>query len=89
MIMNFVVVLLIVVILYSLISAAIAMVRHRNNPERMAKALTWRVSLSLALFVLVIVSFLMGWVEPKRLFSIPDSPSLKVLHTKINIQKGE
>ena len=35
--------------------------------KRMAWALTWRIGLSVALFILVWVMYLMGWIQPTGL----------------------
>jgi hypothetical protein len=32
--------------------------------EKMVKALAWRIGLSVALFVLLIVAYYNGWIEP-------------------------
>ncbi|HIV69724.1 MAG TPA: twin transmembrane helix small protein [Candidatus Aquabacterium excrementipullorum] len=32
--------------------------------NRMVRALAWRVGLSVALFVFILVSYLMGWIHP-------------------------
>lgn len=34
---------------------------------RMARALAWRVGLSVLLFVIVLVSYFLGWIEPTGL----------------------
>jgi hypothetical protein len=39
-----------------------------NQSARMANALTRRISLSLALFVLLFVAYHFGWIEPHRPF---------------------
>lgn len=36
----------------------------RPKTHRMVKALAWRVGLSIALFVLLLFSYLMGWIQP-------------------------
>lgn len=54
-----------VFIIYSLGSALFYLRRAgRLNEEKMARALTWRISLSIALFVFVIVAFQLGWISP-------------------------
>jgi len=42
----------------------------RRKSEQTAKALTWRIALSLTLFCLLWVAFGLGWVRPHGLFSI-------------------
>jgi hypothetical protein len=62
--MNIIVGVLLVGIIASLAVALYCLVNKENEPAKMAKALTWRISLSLALFFLAILSFLMGWISP-------------------------
>ncbi len=50
-------------IVVSLASALRAMMRG-NDPDKMARALTWRIGLSVALFVLILVFAKLGWVTP-------------------------
>ena len=55
---------LLLVVLYCLGSAAYYMVSKKHDSVKMAKALTWRIVLSLAIFLLLMVGFYFGWVEP-------------------------
>lgn len=55
---------LLLIILYCLGSALYYMLSPKSAPQSMAKALTWRIGLSVAVFILLIVSFLLGWVQP-------------------------
>lgn len=64
MLMKIVIVALLVVILYCLGSALFFMLGKKSTPESMAKALTWRVSISLALFILLILGYYFGWITP-------------------------
>ncbi len=54
------------VILYMLGSALFFMAKGKGDPERVVKALTWRIGLSVALFALIAISYLMGWIEPQQ-----------------------
>ncbi len=62
-----------VVIIGSLVGALIAMMRgdsrdsDPNRSKRMARALTLRIGVSVLLFMAVIVSYLMGWIQPTGL----------------------
>ena len=58
MLLKIIVIVLLVVILYCLGSAVVYLVRGDQSSVKMAKALTWRISLSLVLFLLVVLSFL-------------------------------
>ncbi|MGE0557495.1 MAG: twin transmembrane helix small protein [Burkholderiales bacterium] len=63
--MRIVVILFIVVILASLGSALYYMVRDRGTTERTAKALTIRIVLSIALFLLLMIGFQTGLITTR------------------------
>lgn len=74
--MTYLVIVAFVAILGSLAAALVFMMRGgsageedakagRTNP--MAKALAFRVGLSILLFVVVLLSYFMGWIEPTGL----------------------
>ncbi|ASC90730.1 twin transmembrane helix small protein [Alcaligenes nematophilus] len=50
-------------IIVSLGSALVYLMRDRGNSNRMAYALTWRVGLSVALFLFVLLAHHLGWIE--------------------------
>lgn len=54
-------------ILYGLGSAMFYMLSRRQNPQKMATALTWRVGLSFALFALLLLGFSTGLLHPHAL----------------------
>lgn len=54
----------ILVILYSLGSALIFLVKDHGEGDRTVKRLTWRIGLSLVLFLFVWAAYSQGWVEP-------------------------
>ncbi|MBI4191301.1 MAG: twin transmembrane helix small protein [Betaproteobacteria bacterium] len=64
--MKIVVLLFIFFILLSLGSALYFLVKDKGTSTRTAKALTWRVALSLALFALLMLGFYFGFI-PTRL----------------------
>ena len=51
-------------ILVSLGAALYHLARQRRDPGRMLRALTWRIGLSVALFVLLLVAAREGWIVP-------------------------
>ena len=57
---------MLVLILASLASALVFMVRGRDDPKRMAKALTVRVALSVGLFIVLMAGYYFGLI-PGRL----------------------
>jgi cytochrome bd-type quinol oxidase subunit 2 len=62
-----------VLIVVSLAGALVAMMRadsesgDAQRSRRMAKALTVRIGVSVLLFAVVIISYLMGWIQPTGL----------------------
>lgn len=69
--MKSLVVILLLVILASLFSALVFLVRDRGTTNRTVRALTWRVGLSIGLFLLLLLAGWMGWIEPHGLHSRP------------------
>lgn len=59
-----VVVLFLVVIVYCLGSGLVYLVSDRGDSDRVVKALTWRIVLSLLLFALLFLAYAMGWIQP-------------------------
>lgn len=51
-------------IVLSLGSALVHLVRGKGDSQKMARALTIRVSLSILLFVLLLVAWWLGWIQP-------------------------
>lgn len=66
--MNYLVIAIIVVILFSLGSAVIGMVKGgKEGSEKMFKSLRIRIGLSVFLFALLVISGSMGWIEPNTM----------------------
>ena len=65
------VLILLLVILASLSSALVFLVRDQGKTGRVVRALTWRVGLSIGLFLLLLLAGWMGWIEPHGLFPAP------------------
>lgn len=68
MIMKVVVVLLLITIIYCLGSALFYMMRDKGGSRSMAKALTWRISLSLIVFLFLLIGFALGWITPHGVY---------------------
>jgi len=51
-------------ILYSLASSLIFLVKDKGEGDRTVKRLTWRIGLSLVLFVFLWVAYKLDWIEP-------------------------
>jgi succinate dehydrogenase/fumarate reductase cytochrome b subunit len=65
MFMKIIILLFLLTILYSLASSFVFLVLDKGQGDRMVKRLTWRIGLSLLLFVLLWGAYQMGWVESK------------------------
>ena len=65
---KYLVVAMLVLILISLAKALFHLTSSRpEDGAKMVKALAWRIALSVALFVLLIVAFYSGWIYPPRM----------------------
>jgi len=65
---KYLVVAMLVLILISLAKALFHLTSSRpEDGAKMVKALAWRIALSVALFVLLIVAFYSGWIDPPRM----------------------
>lgn len=66
--MKWVVTIAFVLILAALASALVFMMRDgrdgRPKTSNMVKALAWRVGLSIALFLFILLSYQLGWIQP-------------------------
>jgi hypothetical protein len=58
---------LFVFILFALGSALYYLVKEGGSSERIVKALTWRIGLSILLFLILMFSFAMGWITPHQI----------------------
>jgi FtsH-binding integral membrane protein len=61
---RYVVLAFVVLILASLFSGLFFMIRDQGRSKRTVKALTWRVALSLALFLLLLAGYYFGLIKP-------------------------
>lgn len=65
--MQFLIVLLLMVIVGSLGHALFSMSSGPDRAQQMAQALTVRISVSVALFALLLVGYHFGWIEPRSI----------------------
>jgi len=64
--MRIIIVLALAGIVLSLGSALIYLVRDKGKTNRTVNALTVRVGISVALFLFILFSYLMGWIAPRQ-----------------------
>ena len=71
--MKIVIVIALLLVLGALASAGLFMLRKGGNPAgrdtRMAWALALRVGLSITLFLLLLLAWFMGWIQPSGLLT--------------------
>ena len=69
--MKTVIVIALVLVLASLAGAGLFMLRKGGNPasrdKRLARALAVRVGLSITLFLFILLSWYLGWIQPTGL----------------------
>jgi hypothetical protein len=65
--MRYVVIAVLILIVGSLGSAAVFMLRDRSGSKRMVKALAWRVGLSMGLFLFLMAGYYFGLFQPHQL----------------------
>lgn len=62
--MKIIVAIAFVLILASLASALVFLMKDKGKSNRTVTALAFRVGFSIALFVLILVAYSQGWIEP-------------------------
>ncbi|MGZ8216507.1 twin transmembrane helix small protein [Methylomagnum sp.] len=65
--MKIFILLVLLVIVGNLGSALYYLLKDKNRSPRTVRALTYRIGLSIALFLLLIVAFGLGWIQPHGL----------------------
>jgi hypothetical protein len=63
--MKLVVILILLGIVGSLGSALVYLFRDDNDSRRTVRALTWRISLSVGLFILLLIGYWLGLIQPR------------------------
>jgi len=64
MLSKFLIIFALIAIVYTLISSFIFMLRDQGEGKRTVRRLSWRVGLSVLLFVLIIAAMAAGWLRP-------------------------
>lgn len=63
-IIRLLIILTLLAIVWSLGTALFQLSRKQGNSDKMLRALTWRIGLSLGLFILLLVAGRAGWIIP-------------------------
>lgn len=64
MLIKLIIVLFLLTILYSLASSFFFLVKDKGQGDRTMQRLTWRIGLSLVLFLLLWGAYTLGWIKP-------------------------
>jgi succinate dehydrogenase/fumarate reductase cytochrome b subunit len=67
MLQKLVIISFLVVILYNLGSGLYYMMIDKGESDRMVRALTWRIALSVALIAIIGIGIWTGWIQPHGL----------------------
>lgn len=59
-----IIILLFFFIFFSLGSALYFLIHDKSGSDRIVKALTWRIGLSILLFTILLLAFALGWITP-------------------------
>lgn len=64
MVIKILIIIFLITILYSLGSALFFLVKDHGEGDRTVNRLTWRIGLSLVLFLFLWGAYQLGWIEP-------------------------
>lgn len=64
MLVKLLIIALLIAIVVSLVFGGVFLVKDPSTSKRVVKALSWRVGLQVALIVLLVFAFFMGWLKP-------------------------
>ena len=67
--MRYVILLFLVLIIGSLFSALYYMIRDKGQSTRTVRALTWRVGLSITLFLILMIGYHFGFITPQGMMN--------------------
>ncbi len=67
--MRYVILLFLVLIIGSLFSALYYMIRDKGQSTRTVRALTWRVGLSITLFLILMLGYHFGFITPQGMMN--------------------
>ena len=67
MIFKTIIVVLLLIVIFSLGQALFFLIKDESRSDRMLKALTWRIGLSVFIFILLIIGQAVGLIQPHGL----------------------
>jgi small neutral amino acid transporter SnatA (MarC family) len=68
MLAKIIIIVLLLIIIGSLTSGLVFMVRDKGHSNRTVKALTWRIALSLVAFALLMAGYFAGFIQPHGIY---------------------
>ena len=68
MVFKIIIVTMLFIVLYSLGSALFYLVRDKKQSDKVIKSLTWRIGLSLFIFILLMIGQAVGLITPHGLY---------------------
>ncbi len=66
-----IVIFMLAAIVFSLGSALFHLSRGKGDSQKMVKALTWRIAMSVVLFLLLLIAYWMGLLQPNAMHGAP------------------
>jgi cytochrome bd-type quinol oxidase subunit 1 len=63
---------ILILIIASMASALVFMVKDKGQSRRTVKALSWRIGLSIMAFLLLWIAYAAGWIQPHGI--LPEQP---------------
>ncbi len=67
MIFKLLIVILLFIVIFSLGQALFYLIKDEGKSDRMVKALSWRIGLSVAIFILLLIGQAVGLIQPHGL----------------------
>lgn len=67
MVFKVIIVILLLIVILSLGSALYHLVNHKGNSDKLVKSLTWRIGLSVFIFLLLLLGQAIGLIQPHGL----------------------
>jgi len=64
MIVKAFIIVIMILIVVTLGSGLFSLIRGNGDDNKTVKALSWRIGISLVLFLLLFVAFMFGWISP-------------------------
>jgi len=74
MIIKIFIAIMMLAILFSLFRSLFLLVTEKPNTKKVVKSLSWRIGLSITLFLFIVAAIVFGWIEPHGLPTVTPKP---------------